>query len=214
MKLLLLILLIVILYSSFNNNQENMSILQKIKNNNYNSNELKFLVKIDNNYYNLYNLNKNQFNNDSNNESTSKLPNKFKNYQNFINYFIKKIDDNNIQNHNLDSFIKASNILDLSLIVINNKSNKCKNNRQYGYKIPNINNIYYIDGFNNFLKSLFYKYKKYGKKKLLSTNYFIKDYDLFMTKIICDLNQKTGIPDKYIKPINNQINYAETDAPK
>lgn len=198
MKLLLIILIIAIFLLSFIKNNEHLSLFEQIKKDQY-DNELLFLVKIQNNYYNLYNFNKTQYGN-------------YKNYQDFIRDLISIFNTKNIQgNYQLSEFIKnlylhTGNILNETLIKINNRSNKCKKNNTYSYQILDINGYYYLDGFNQFLKEIFNTYKKHGSEELLSKNYFILFKNIILTKKICNINVKTGIPNKNIKN-NNRNNY-------
>ena len=198
MKLLLIILIIAIFLVSFIKNNEHLSLFEQIKKDQY-DNELLFLVKIQNNYYNLYNFNKTQYGN-------------YKNYQDFIKDLISIFNTKNIQdNYQLSEFIKnlylhTGNILNETLIKINNRSNKCKKNNTYSYQILDINGYYYLDGFYQFLKEIFNIYKKHGSEELLSKNYFILFKNIILTKKICNINVKTGIPNKNIKN-NNRNNY-------
>ena len=66
------------------------------------------------------------------------------------------------------------------------------------YIFLNINGYFYLDGFYQFLKKIFKIYKKKNINELLSKNYFVLFKDIILIKQICNLNTKTGIPNKNI----------------
>lgn len=191
MKLLFIILIVMIFLLLLSKNKEHyFSLFEKINDNEY-KDKLLFLVKIQNNYYNLYNFNQTQYG-------------KYKNYQDFIKDLTSIFDKKKIQDNNqLSIFIKdlylhTGNILNNTLIRINNKSNECEKNKIYSYIFLNINGYFYLDGFYQFLKKIFKIYKKKNINELLSKNYFVLFKDIILIKQICNLNTKTGIPNKNI----------------